>query len=272
MSDFEYLRSVNLGQYLPTGSWIHHLDPRARILGAIILVAGATITPRFTGLLFALAMVLILIWAARIPLGFALRGLLLPLPFLVFLAIVQLIFPPRNAGVVFYRVWIVAITSGGVWAAATLLVRFLTLILALGLASNCISTTEMVRGIERLLAPLNKLGIPTTDFVMTLQVMLRFIPFLALAAERIAKAQASRGAGWGASGGGPLGKVRQVMPMIVPLFLNGLQRAEALALAMDARGYATRAGHTSMLEMHFGWKDALAVAAALVITVGMFLI
>jgi energy-coupling factor transport system permease protein len=272
VSDFEYLRSVNLGQYLPTGSLIHRLDARARILGAILLVVGATFTTRFTGLLLALAFVLVLIRIARIPLGFALRGLLLPLPFLVFLAVVQLFFPPRDHGVVLYQLWVISITSGGAWAAATLLLRFLTLILALGMASDCISTTEMVHGIERLLAPLDRLGIHTTDFVMTLQVMLRFIPFLALAAERIAKAQASRGAGWGGAGGGLLARIRQTLPMIVPLFLNGLQRAEALALAMDARGYAGRSGHASMMEMHFRWIDAAAICAALAMTLAILLV
>jgi energy-coupling factor transport system permease protein len=105
---------------------------------------------------------------------------------------------------------------------------------------------------------------------MMVQVMLRFIPFLAMGAERIAKAQASRGADWGTRKGSVLQRVRQAFPLLVPLFLTGLRRAEALALAMEARGYANRSRHTSMIELKFRLKDALAVLAAGVLSAAIF--
>jgi energy-coupling factor transport system permease protein len=101
--------------------------------------------------------------------------------------------------------------------------------------------------------------------------MLRFIPFLAQAAERIAKAQASRGANWGTRSGGLLNRIRQAVPLIVPLFLTGLRRAENLALAMESRGYGSPGRHTSMLSMQFRFSDALgllvcsALAAVIVV-------
>lgn len=94
------------------------------------------------------------------------------------------------------------------------------------------------------------------------QVTLRFLPLLALEAERIAKAQASRGAEWGTGKTGILRRVRQALPLLVPLFLNSLQRAEALALAMEARGYHGGKGRTSMIELRFRVADATALVIA----------
>jgi energy-coupling factor transport system permease protein len=264
MSDFEYLRYVQVGLYLPTGSWIHRLDPRARMLGALALLAGITFSTRIEGLLLGLAIVVALLVAARIPLRYALRSLGPPLPFLLILVVLQIFFPPRGEyGALLYQVAFVHITAGGLLAGAILLVRFAGLILGISLASYVLSTSELIRGLETLLSPLARMGLPVQDFVMMVQVMLRFLPFLAQAAERIAKAQASRGANWGTRSGSPLSRVRQAFPLLVPLFLNGLRRAEALALAMEARGYSNRAHHTSMLELHFRARDAFAILGAL---------
>ena len=260
MSEFEYLRYVQLGLYLPTGSWIHRLDPRARMLAAFCLLAGITAATRLEGLLLGLIVVLLLLAAGRIPLRYALRSLIPPLPFLLLLVVLQVLFPPRgNSGEVLLHFWRIWITTGGIEAGLALLLRFSGLILTLSLASYCLSTSELIRGTESLLRPLAKAGVPTQDLVMMVQVMLRFLPFLAQSAERIAKAQASRGASWGTRSGGPISRVRQAFPLLVPLFLNGLRRAEALALAMEARGYGNRARHTSMIELHFRFKDGLAI-------------
>jgi energy-coupling factor transport system permease protein len=273
MSDFEYLRYVQVGLYLPTDSWIHRLDPRARMLGALAILAGITFSTRIEGLLLGLAIVVALLAAARIPLRYALSSLGPPLPFLLILVVLQIFFPPRGEyGALLYQVAFVRITAGGVLAGLVLLVRFAGLILGISLASYVLSTSELIRGMESLLSPLARIGLPVQDFVMMVQVMLRFLPFLAQAAERIAKAQASRGANWGTRSGGPLSRVRQSFPLLIPLFLNGLRRAEALALAMEARGYSNRAHHTSMLELHFRLRDALAIFGSLVLGMMVLLI
>jgi energy-coupling factor transport system permease protein len=102
---------------------------------------------------------------------------------------------------------------------------------------------------------LNRIGIHTMDLVMVMQVSIRFLPLLAQSAERIAKAQASRGAEWGVKSGGLVSQVKRVIPLIVPLFLTSLRRAETLALAMDARAYGLKNQRTSLYELNLQWKD-----------------
>ncbi len=260
MHNFEFLRMVNIGQYLPLDSPLHRLDARARIVLYLLIIMAATFTARPAGLVFAMLLVLILLRIGRIPLSFAFRGLLPPLPFLLILAVLQVFVSIRPPSAMpLFEFGIFKVYASGLVSAGMLLLRFCVLILALSLSSFTLSTSEMIHGLESLLAPFSRLGLPTHDLVMVLQVTIRFIPFLAMAAERIAKAQASRGAEWGVRKGNLFQRVRQVIPLIVPLFLTSLRRAETMALAMDARAYGSTPQRTSMYTMHFKWKDAAAI-------------
>lgn len=258
MSQFEFLPLVTIGQYLPTGSVIHRLDARIRVVIFSGLLLALTFTPSLRGMLLGLAFLLLGLFAARIPIRYALKGLLPPLPFMLFIVILQVLFFSPQVNSLTYFAWgPIHITLAGLWAALQLLLRFVALILCLSLASFCTSTSELITGMDRLLSPLNWLGIQTMDFVMTLQVAIRFLPLLAQSAERIAKAQASRGAEWGVRSGGLFKQTRQMLPLIVPLILTSLRRAEMLALAMDARAYALQKERTSLYQLTFTRSDAL---------------
>lgn len=266
MHDFEFLRFVNIGQYLPTGSVIHRLDPRTRLVAGFLLLAAVTATSHWTGLVVALVGLLAALVIARIPVGYALKGLLPPLPFIAFLAVLQIFFGPRGDAITPLWTWgPVFVSAASLMNGALLVLRFAALILTLSWLSFCISTTEIVRALDALLAPLTRIGLPTHAFVLMVQVTLRFLPLLAQEAERIAKSQASRGAEWGTGQGGLLRRARQALPLLVPLFLAGLQRAENLALAMTARGYQGGKGRTTMLPLRFRPADAALLALATVL-------
>lgn len=251
---------VNIGQYLPLDSFLHRRDPRALIVAYLLLIGASTFTKSLVGLLLALALVLILLVVGRIPIRFALRGLIPPLPFLLILAVLQVfisLHQPDAAPLFHWK--FISIYASGLIAAGKLLLRFAVLILEISLASFTLSTSEMIQGLKSLLNPLTSLRIPVHDLVMVVQVTLRFIPFLAQTAERIAKAQASRGAEWGTRKGGLLARGRQIIPLIVPLFMTSLQRAETMALAMDARAFGSLPRRSSMVVLNFTILDALTI-------------
>jgi len=263
MSQFEFMRSIPIGQYLPVASPIHRLDPRARILGFLMLFVAVTATPNLVGLGCGIFLILVGLVVARIPLRYALRGLLPPLPFLLIIAILQVFFNPlSDEPPLLFTLGKLAISYADLRIGFIFLVRFLVLVLTISFSSFCISVSEITRGLEALLQPLARLGLPTRDVVLMVQVTLRFIPSLALSAERIAKAQAARGAEWGTWQGGVIRRARLVIPLIVPLFITSLRRAENLALAMDSRGYGSTGHHTSMVELKFRWQDGLTIGLA----------
>jgi energy-coupling factor transport system permease protein len=273
MSNFEYLGQVTIGQYLPGDSIIHRLDPRARLLFFFCLIAAITFAVRPAGLLLGLAVVLVCLVIAHIPLKYALGGLLPPLPFLLILAGFQVFLFGHDANsVVLLQIGPISLTNTGLWAGAVLLLRFAGLILALSLASFCLSTSQIIHGLDSLLKPLARIRFPSRDLIMIIQITLRFLPLLALSAERIAKSQASRGAEWGVGRGSLMQRARQIIPLIVPLFMTSLHRAELMALAMDARAYGSSPRPTSMVDMHFQVVDALAVALGIIIAAAILII
>jgi energy-coupling factor transport system permease protein len=268
MSDFDFQRYVTVGQYLPTGSVVHRLDPRVRLGGVLALLIAVAAAPRLAGVALALVALVALLALARVPLGYGLRGLLPALPFVGVLALLQVLFGPRDADLLL--AWgPVRVSPASLLAGMTLVARFFAFILCISLASFCIATTELLRGLDALLRPLARLGLPTHDVVTMVQVTLRFLPLLAQEAERIVKAQASRGAEWGTARGGLLRRARRALPFLVPLFLTTLRRAEHLALAMDARGYHGGVDRTSMVELHLRPADALAAVVVLAVAVGI---
>jgi energy-coupling factor transport system permease protein len=237
-SEWDYLSRVTIGQYVPRLSFLHRMDARLRILLFLFLILGVTIAHSLVMVVVAVAGVLAALLLSRIPLRYVLKGLLPPLPLILILAVIRI---ALNAGPdpapVLLRIGNWGLSWRDLGLGLNLIVRFADLIILLGLGSACISTSELIKGLRALLQPLEKLHLPVMDAVMVVQVTLRFIPLLALNAERIAKAQASRGAAWGKNSGGILSRARQILPLLIPLFVNGLKKAELMALAMDARGY-----------------------------------
>jgi energy-coupling factor transport system permease protein len=259
MDEFEFQRFITIGQYMPTGSPIHRLDPRVRLVAGLLLLGTATLAPDPLGLGVLLGGLLGLLLLARIPLDYALRALLPPLPFVLLLVVLQTLLsnPPPTSSVLLalgpVHITVVELREGGIF-----LLRFAALFLSISLTSFCISTREIIHALAALLRPLARLGLPADDFVLMVQVTLRFLPLLAQEAERIAKAQASRGAEWGTGRAGLIRRVRRTLPLLVPLFLTSLQRAENLALAMEARCYDGRRRRTSLVVLHFQIVDGVA--------------
>jgi len=239
---WDYLSQVTIGQYSPIDSAFHRLDVRVRMLTIFFLLVGLLAARLPIGLLVPLLIILILIFAACMPFRYALRGLIPPLPFILILAGLQILFNNYgDTGTVYFRATWFTFSLVDIWAGLALVVRFCALVLLLGVASFCLSTTDLVKGLGALMRPLECLHLPVRDFILIIQVTLRFIPLLALTAERIAKAQASRGADWGGKKGGLIARGRRVAPILVPLFVQALRKAEIMALAMDSRGYRSTA-------------------------------
>ena len=267
MSNFEFMQRMTFGQYLPTGSPLHRLDARARIVIFTAFLMAVTIVKGIPSLVFSLVLACIGLLLARVPLGYALKGLLPPLPFLVILAVIQVLMRSWGTETALAQFWVLRVTTQGLLEGSMLLLRFASLVLWLSLSSFTLSISELILGLNLLLRPLRRLRLPVDDIVLMVQVTVRFIPFLTQSAERIVKAQASRGAAWGKGSGSLLQRVRQALPMIVPLFLNSLHRAENLALAMDARGYGGSTARTAMHELHFRFVDWVAVGGSLLLAV-----
>lgn len=265
MSDFEYLKNITLGQYLPLDSWIHKRNPGSKLAGYILLVAALSLTKSLMGLCFGLLAVFFYVLISKTPLKYAVRGLMAPLPFLIILAIIQLFMLPKESlSRPFFEILGFNIYYEGILTGGRLLIRFVDLLILLTTIGVTLSDLEMIHGLEILMRPLKKIGVKTDSAVMAAKITFRFIPSLAINAEKIAKSQASRGAEWGIKKGNLYKRIRQVFPLLIPLFNNSLRQAETLADAMLARGYGSSSIRTSLVDYHSDLSDWIFISSAFI--------
>lgn len=258
MSSFEYLRSIGIGYYYPGRSFLHARDARVKIVFFALLVLALTFTRSWVGLVFGIALGMLGFILSDITLKPSLKTIVGFAPFILLLFILQVLIhrPIENSTLLlswrFLRVY-----DSGLMDGALMLLRFLALLLTLGLLTSVVSTLEMTHGLAMLLRPLEKIGVKTEGFVMVVQIMLRFLPLLAIRMEEIAKSQASRGAAWDSAKGGVWKRVRLVVPLIVPLFMSTLHQAERTADAMLCRGYGSFPTRSHYYEYHIHRADVI---------------
>jgi energy-coupling factor transport system permease protein len=268
MSDFSAFRNITIGQYLPYGSVVHRLDPRAKIVMFVTLVTAVAFADSYMASLLLLGGLLALVYLSRVPLRYALQGLRPALPWIAVFATLQLLFYKGHYGpetcLPILSWGFVDVTSCSVRLIALMVPRLIELMLLISLLTLTTSTTELAHGLEKLLSPLQRLRFPAHELALVFTIALRFVPTLAEELEKIMKAQASRGADFGEQGRlGFVKRTRNLIPLVVPLFLSALRRAEDLSLAMEARGYMGGKGRTSYIHLQSVPLDYLALAIVL---------
>ena len=269
MYNFDLLRNVTIGQYIPTGSAIHRLDPRAKIVGAALLILAISFNQSVIANVLFLGVVLVITALARIPFGYIWRGFLLGLPVLAVVFTMQLLFLGwADDGGQIYLTWgWLRFTRYSLHLIAISLIRITAFIFLTSLVTMTATTTELAHGVEQLLTPLRRFGVPSHELALIVTISLRFVPTLAEEVERIMKAQMSRGADLGGSYWRPDKTVRGLLPLLVPLFLGAFRRAEELVLAMEARGYVSGDSRTTYVQLTARPLDYLAVILAALLTI-----
>jgi energy-coupling factor transport system permease protein len=266
MSEFELLRNITIGQYLPTGSAVHRLDPRVKLVVGALLMGAVMASASLVGAALALVVALASLVMARVPLRHALRGLRSAWAFFLMVCVLQLLLYPHHqavaqGGVALWQWGRLLISEVGLRLLIVLLARLASLILLVSLLTFCTTLTELAHGIEHLLSPLQRVGLPSHELALVLTLALRFLPLLAREMERIMKAQAARGADFGAHSWSFLQRARRMLPLLVPLFLISLRRAEELIEAMEARCYTGGQRRTHLIELRAQTADIVALGA-----------
>lgn len=257
-SRFEFLGNTVIGQYIPRQSWFHQRDPRARLLTFIALFTSVTFTPSLWGLLLGLFFVAVLFLISQLPIKPAWNGIKRALPFILILAILQILFFMRSeSDIILWEIFGFPFTQSAVVSAIMLISRFFVLISLLNALIMSLSTSQITAAQFYLLKPLEKIGFPVNDLTMVVQITLRYLPLVAQTAEKTVKAQAARGGDWEKRGFNPIRQAKRVIPLIVPLLVNSLKRAETMALAMDSRGFNASEKRSSFYALEFTWQDSL---------------
>ena len=249
------LDKIPLGQYIPADSLVHSLDPRAKII--VTIIAMIAIFTLHTAPAFALCGLFIFMLSrlARLPFRLVVASSRPVLILVIFTALFHLFLTP---GKVLFSFFGIEATVEGALLGLAMALRLIYLVMFASLLTFTTTPAKISDGLEGLLSPLKRLGLPAHDVAMMITIALRFIPTLFEETSRIIKAQKSRGADF--ESGGLMRRARAYVPVLIPLFVIVFKRAENLAVAMEARGYAGGEGRTRMRPLMWRRSDGAALA------------
>lgn len=258
------IRDITIGQYYPSGSPIHHLDARTKILITFAYIIGLFFINYFIGYAFVAACFYMTVRVSKVPLKFMLRGLKSILFILMFTVVLNIFF--TSTGNILLEWGFIKVTDEGLSLAAKMGIRLVLLIIGSSLLTLTTSPIELTDGIESLLNPFRKIGVPAHEIAMMMSIALRFIPILLEETDKIMKAQTARGADF--ESGNIVQRAKAMIPIMVPLFISAFRRAEELAMAMEARCYRGGVGRTRLNKLTYKKGDFVAFALAACFIVG----
>jgi energy-coupling factor transport system permease protein len=245
-----FLTDLTLGRYYPTGSHVHRLDPRVKMLGALGLLVAVLATESPLSYAFLTLALIGLVVLSRLSPGFLWRNLT-SLKWLLVIVFLMHGVLTRGTPIIELVPWI---SREGVLVGAVFAWRVALMVSVATVLTATTSPVDLGDGIERLLRPFERLGLPVHELAMVSVIALRFVPTLLDEAGRIIKAQMGRGVSFE---GGLVARARSAVPILVPLFASAFRRADDLALAMDARCYRGAAGRTKFIELTLDGGDAV---------------
>ncbi len=254
------IRDITIGQYYSAESPIHKMDPRTKILWVVLYMIALFVIDSIAAYIAITLMTAIVIAISKVPLKFIMRGLK-PIIFIVVFTAVLNLFMTKGEDVIFSK-GIFTITKEGILLATKMAVRIVLLILGTSLLTLTTTPTVLTGGLEVLLKPLKKIGVPVSVFVMMMSIALRFIPTLLDETDKIIKAQTSRGADF--ETGNPIKRIKAMLPILIPLFVSSFRRADELATAMESRCYNSDGERTSYRRFRFGKYDLYALLSVVI--------
>ena len=239
------ITDITIGQYFPSDSPLHRLDARVKLVITLLYIVSLFLIKSFIRYAFVIIALAIVIKVSKVPFKFMVKGLKSLVFIIIFTALIN-VFTVKG-GETLVTFWKLSITTEGVFFAIKMALRIILLIIGSSLLTLTTTPIKLTDGIEALLKPLSKIGVPAHDIAMMMTIALRFIPTLLDETDKIIKAQQARGADFDT--GRLRDKARALVPILVPLFISAFRRADELAMAMESRCYNGGANRTRMNVM-----------------------
>ena len=260
------MNNMILGRYIPGNSIIHQLDPRGKLLSMFLFIFLLFWANNIQTNVLLFAFVFGLMYITRISVAFYVKGLKSMIFIIAFTTLFQLF--ATSQGTVLYHWWFFRVTDQGLMQAAIIFCRFLLIIFYSTVLTVTTTPLSLADAVEKILTPFKIIKVPAHEIGLMLSMSLRFVPTLVDDTNRIMNAQRARGVDFGE--GNLLKKIRSFIPILIPLFASSFKRADALAIAMDARGYRGGEGRTRYRNLQWKIKDTLAIVVILLLMLLVF--
>ena len=262
------MKNVALGQYYPAQSPLHKLDPRIKLILAMLYIVAAFLCKNVLGFAVLAATALLLILISRVPLKTVLRSLRVIVFVLLFTVMINLFMTKDPDAAPLVSLWIFEVYTKGLYSALFIAIRIFCMIIGTCMLLTYTTTPiALTDALERLLSPLRLLKLPVHEFSMMMSIALRFIPTIMEEAEKIMAAQKARGAGF--TEGNLIKRIKSLIPILIPLFASVFRRAFELATAMTCRCYRGGDGRTRMSAMRLHVFDVVVLVLSVALLAGI---
>lgn len=265
------IRDITLGQYFPGDSVIHRLDPRTKIIWTFFYIILLFFMKTAVGFAAFIVLTAVIIALTKIKVKYILRGIKPILFLLIFTSLINIFMTGETP---LFKIWFLTATKEGVIFAALMALRLVLLVAGTSLLTFTTSPISLTDGIERLMSPFSKIGVPAHAIAMMMTIAIRFIPTILEETDKIMKTQKARGADF--ESGSIVSRARAMTPILIPLFISAFRRADELAIAMECRCYRGGEGRTRLHELKMQKRDIAAllsmpfVAAVIILIQKMF--
>jgi energy-coupling factor transport system permease protein len=262
------MRDVSFGQYYPSNSFVHKLDPRMKILFLVAYIVAVFLCKNFYALGACAAVFLLIAAFSGVPIKSLLRSVKAIVFLLLFTAVLNLFFYQGETVLVSWG--IIKITQEAVYFTIFLAARLFLLVLSSSVLTLTTTPVALTDGIESLLTPLKWIRFPVHELALIMSIALRFIPILTDETGRIMNAQKARGADF--ESGNMFKRIKAIIPILIPLLISAFRRADELGDAMDARCYTGSKIRTKYKKLKFGWRDIVAFVLIAALIAGIVLL
>ena len=247
------MKDITFGQYYPSHSIVHKLNPAVKILLSIAYIVAVFLVSAdnwYLGFSLCAIFTVFIAIVAKIPFFKMLKSVNAILFFVLLSAVLQILFNKQGT-----PLWEGGfITDKGLLSAGFISLRIILVVLGASLLTFTTSPVEIADGIEVLLMPLRIIRFPVHEFALIISIALRFIPTLLEETDRIIKAQQARGTDFE---GGLFKRAKALIPVLIPLLIGSFRRADELADAMDARCYSGAKKRSKFKKMSICFGDVL---------------
>jgi energy-coupling factor transport system permease protein len=253
----ELQRNVIFGQFIDTGSPIHKMDARIKLVATFVFIVASFLINDFLGFALVLPLLALIQLVSRVPLDYVLRGSRFFLGFLVFILFFQVLFYPGEVPESSYlwRWGFLSISTEGLYAAGILGLRVIFLYYVTTMLMLTTSLVDLTNGLELIFGPLQRLRVPVNELVLVFVIAIKFVPIFIGEVERLARAQTARGVPF--DEGSAFKRARRLGRLLVPIFISGFARADLLTTAMNTRSYRGGRYRTKLRQLHSTATDWL---------------
>lgn len=246
------IKNISIGRFFPGDSIVHKLDPRLKLYFIFLFIISIFFIKSFIVFIPLAIFLFSIIKISKLSILTVLKGLKGIFYVVLFTVILNLILTP---GEILFKIWIIRITKEGIQLSLFMSVRIVLLVIGTSLLTLTTSPIVLTDALEYVMKPFEKIKFPAHSIAMMMTIALRFIPTILDEMDKIIKAQTSRGADF--ETGSIITRAKSLIPLLVPLFVNALKRADELAIAMEARCYRGGDGRTKMNVLKYSKTDYL---------------